>query len=232
MSSVLEIVENIAADEPVNPIKTVRFKKGEIILHSYQDTDYLHIVQNGLIKVYGINGKGEETVAVIYGKEDMFPLSWVILDRHKNAYFRAISDSDVILVPKKYFILAMKTNAELAFAMSCRILEQFEVYASRVNNLEFKHGYERLVYRLLLLANRFGTNVDGTIEIPRINQFDLAAMINVSREYLSRKMTKLEKLKLITYKQDTIIILEPELLYQKLGDDVSTLFFDPTQIKS
>lgn len=231
MRSVLEIINHLSANEPVNPVRTVKFSKGEIILHSYQDTDYLHVVRSGLIKVYGINDKGEEKVAVIYGKEDVFPLSWVMLNRHKNAYFQAISDSEISLISKDFFMTTMKTNADLAFAMSCRILEQFELYASRVNNLEFKYGHERLIYRLLLLADRFGKNVNDTVEIPRVNQSDLAAMINVSREYLSREMSKLEQRELIKYRKDIILILKPDILYKKLGDDVSALFFNPQHIK-
>jgi len=171
-------------------VRVVSFKKGEMILQAYQTSDYLHVIQEGLVKVYAINSSGEEAIAVVYGKKDIFPLSWIIQSRKKSVYYQAITDCKIVLVPQNILLELMKTNAKVSFAVSQQILEQHELYASRVNNLEFKYGRERLAYRLLLLGARFGHKIDDTTIIPRISQQDIAGMINMSRESLSREMSR------------------------------------------
>lgn len=208
-------------------VKVVSFKKGEMILQAHQTSDYLHIIQEGLVKVYTINSSGEEAIAVIYGKNDIFPLSWIIHSRKKSLFYQAISDCKVILLPQEILLEQMKTNAKISFAMSQQILEQNELHASRINNLEFKYGRERLAYRLLLLGARFGHKIDGTIIIPRISQQDLAGMINTSRESLSREMSRFERLHIVKYTPNNIVITDEAKLRSELGEDASVLFYDP-----
>lgn len=208
-------------------VKIVSFKKGEMVLQAHQTSDYLHVIQEGLVKIYAITQTGDEAIAVIYGKNDMFPLSWIIKSRKKSFYCQAISDCKIALIPQEILLEQMKTNAGISFAMSQRILEQYELYASRISNLEFKYGRERLAYRLLLLGARFGQKIDNTTIIPRISQQDLAGMINTSRESLSREMSRFERLNVMKYTNNSIVIVDEAKLRAELGEDASVLFYDP-----
>ncbi len=207
-------------------LKIVDFKKGEMILQAHQTSEYLHVIQEGLVKVYSITSSGDEAIAVIYGRQDVFPLSWIIQSRKKSMYYQAITHCRVALIPQKILLEQMQTSAEVSFAMSQRILEQYELYATRISNLEFKYGRERLAYRLLMLGARFGQKIDDTIIIPRINQHDLAAMINMSRESLSREMSRFERRGVIKYTNNSIVIADEAALRTELGDDVSVTFYD------
>lgn len=228
MSSVINAMKQNGLDEETlrRLLKIVSFKKGEMILQAHQVSEYLHIIYDGLVKVYTINAGGEEAVAVIYGKKDIFPLSWIIQSHKKSVYYQAITDCRIALLPQKILLEQMKSSASVAFAMAERILKQYELYASRVNNLEFTYGRERLAYRLLLLCARFGKRVDQTIVIPRINQHDLAAMINMSRESLSREMSRYERRGVVRYTNDSIIILNERELRAELGEDTPVVFYD------
>jgi CRP-like cAMP-binding protein len=228
MGSVMDAMVNNTSLGPIGPsVKTVSFKKGDIILHSYQSTDYLHVVRSGLVKVYTINNKGDEVIGVVYGKGDMFPLAWVMLNRHKDAFFQAMTDCEIALLPKQEFSRQMETSAEVSHEVSKRILEQFELYASHVTNLSFRFGRERLAYRLLLLGARVGEEVNGTIVLPRISQQDLAATIHTTRESLNREMTRFTRLNIVTSAPGKIVILDPAALRREVGEDVPVLFFDP-----
>lgn len=207
-------------------IKIVNFKKGEMILQAHQTSDYLHVIQEGLVKVYNITSQGDEAIAVIYGKQDVFPLSWIIQSHKKSVYYQAITDCRIVLIPQRIVLDQMKESADVSFAMCQRILEQYELYASRINNLEFKYGRERLAYRLLMLGARFGQKIDDTTIIPRINQHDLAAMINMSRESLSREMSRFERHEVVRYTNNSIVILNEDKLRAELGEDASVLFYD------
>lgn len=208
-------------------LKVINFRKGEMILQAHQTSEYLHIIQEGLVKVYRIANNGEEAIEVIYGKQDMFPLSWIIQSRKKSVYYQSITDCRIALLPRQMLLEYMKSSAAVSLAMCERVLEQYELYASRISNLEFKYGRERLAYRLLMLGARFGKRIDDTVIIPRINQHDMAAMINMSRESLSREMSRFEKHDIVKYTSNSIVILDEQKLRAELGDDASVLFYDP-----
>lgn len=228
MSSIVNAMkQNGLDDEAIRKlIKIVNFKKGEMILQAHQTSDYLHIIQEGLVKLYSITNQGEETIVVIYGKHDAFPLSWIIRSRRKGVYYQAITDCRIVLIPQKILLEQMKNSAGVAFAMCQRVLKQYELYASRIDNLEFKYGRERLAYRLVMLGSRFGKKIDNTIIIPRINQHDLAAMINMSRESLSREMSRFERHSVVKYTNNSIVILDEDALRAELGDNSLLALYD------
>ena len=215
--------------------KFVKFKKGEVILHPHDETNYLHVIDEGMVKIYTINAKGDQSISIIYGPRELFPLSCVIEERMKNiyfearmkdTYFEAMTDCKIELVPKDIFIEKLKTNADVSYAFSRKVLEQFAMYASRVSNLEFKFSRERLAYRLLVLAARFGEKKDGKYVLPYISQQDLAATLNLTRESVSREMSRFERLEIIGYGDSNIILMKPDDLHSEIGKDADVMFLE------
>ena len=222
---------NIALDHPEivelqKHVKVVDYKKGEIILRPYDQNQNIYAIGEGLVKVYRINSLGEEVISVIYGPDAIFPMMWIIEDKPQHVYFQALTACKIGLVPKDSFLGAAMRNTEVAFALTRKILEQFGIYASRVDNLGLKYARERLAYQLLVLAVRFGVTKDELITLPHISQQDLAAMIHLSRESVSREIKRFEKHDLIEYRKAHIIIKNPDKLRQEIGKDVDVTFYD------
>lgn len=207
-------------------IKEVRFRKGEIILHPYEDTAFLHVIRSGLVKAYTINSRGEEAINVIYGQDDLFPLAWIINQQRQPVYFQALTECRAVLVPQDVFLEYIQSSAAITYAVMQKILEQTTLFASRINNLEFKFARERLAYRLLVLAAKFGEpNKRGEMVIPHISQQDLAATINVSRESVSREISRFEKLGCLIYKSSGIVIKNQQQLHDEVRDTV-IMYYD------
>lgn len=203
------------------------FKKGDILLRPYDETEYVHTLLSGLVKVYTIDAQGNENMGIIYGRGDVFPIGWIIQERHQHAYFQAMTDCEIALLPKGIFLEQLKVNPMLAFAVIQKLLEQIYVYAARANNLGLRYARERLAYRLLVLCARFGTRQpDGSITIPHITQQDLASTINVSRENVNREIIRLEKMGIVSYTRSAITIYQPNALRKELGKGVQVMFFD------
>jgi CRP/FNR family cyclic AMP-dependent transcriptional regulator len=203
----------------------VSIKKGEILLRPKDDTENLHEVKTGLLKVYTINKNGDQTINAIYGPRDLFPMSWIIDQRHQEVYIEAITDVEVVLITRDSFMEMLNTDIDFAQMIAKRILEQFYLYASRVSNLGFKYAKERLAYSLLVLSGRFGERTeDGVYKLPYITQQDIAAMINVSRENVSREVSRLDRSGVIRYSRPFIEILKPEYLQKEIGDDTVVFY--------
>lgn len=209
-------------------VKRTLHKKGDVLLRPYDETSFVHTVRAGLVKVYTMDSQGNENMVAIYGSGDMFPMGWIIQERHQNAYFQAMTDCEIATLPRDYFLSRIKSNPHVAFAVIQKLLEQIYVYAARANNLGLRYARERLAYRLLVLSARFGTPEPGSqsVSIPHITQQDLASTINVSRENVNREITRLEKMGIITYNRRAITIHDPAALRKELGKGVQVMFYD------
>ena len=61
--------------------------------------------------------------------------------------------------------------------------------ADRIDGLEYTHGYSRIVYQLVALAERYGKpHGSGVIIMAPVKHHDIASSTNCSRETVSREL--------------------------------------------
>lgn len=111
-------------------------------------------------------------------------------------------------------------------ALAAQIAEQYAIYADRIDNLQYTNARDRLIYRIIQLSQRFGTETDGTIVIDAsITQTNLAKSINIARETVGREMEYLMRTHLVYRKRGKIVIMDIEKLYQELKDKSGLAYF-------
>jgi CRP-like cAMP-binding protein len=106
--------------------------------------------------------------------------------------------------------------------MARQLARQFTVFSDRIDNLEYKKSGERLAYRLLFLASRFGVrrNNRTVIDLPITHEV-LAGTINLARESVSREMEKLERRGIISRINHQIIINNMVALRETLSQPLN-----------
>lgn len=207
-------------------VKYVQYKKGTILLRPEEESQQMFFVIDGFLKAFSINARGEEAVVALFGKNDFFPLAWLIGQKRFKTTVQAISDCTIAQMPQEIFQQQLKSNVNFTYVVMQKVMEQFILYLSYVNNLSLKYGRERLAYRLLLMAAIFGEYKGDTVLLPHISQFDLAAMVNISREGISREMSRFDRMDILKYSSKGIEILDLKSLHKELGDDVKVMFYD------
>lgn len=197
------------------------YSKGEVILDAEQRSD-VYYIESGFVKVYAINGQGELYTHIIYKSGELFPVMWTFNDSIQNVFYEAVTPTVVRHTSKEKFLAFAKGSVEAAYALIVQVSQQFFVYTSRVDNLEYRSARERVVYRLLFLGHRFGIKqADGIyIEVPLTHEL-LASTINLVRESVSRELEKLEKKQLISYKNRHIVIHDTQKLNEELSDPLN-----------
>jgi CRP-like cAMP-binding protein len=220
------ITQYFSADEIKRHIKTITFKKGEMVMRPHDETNNIYAIINGLAKVYNVDVRKSEYISVIYGPGDFYPLAWLIDQSRPPIYFQAMTDCQMHVVPRKIFQRHINENIELSNSFTHRVVEQFAYYASTVNNLGLKYGRERLCYKLLVLGSKFGVDDDGTVVIPHISHSDLGATINMTRETVNKEISKLEKLGVLEYNRKNIVLKDMNYLHKEIGENVPVAFFD------
>lgn len=201
-------------DQLIRNARLSSYSKGEVILRTDRTPPAVFMVKEGYVKVYSITEAGEENLHIIYGPDTIFPLIWAFTGRLRQVFYEAMGDVTLYRIGKDDFLLFLEGNPTAMKSILHRLIEMFNVYADRIDNLEYTKASTRVARRLFLLTQRFGKvlpNKQIYIEAP-VRHHDLANSLNLSRETVSREMEKLEKNGLVTYKDHHIVILDLESL--------------------
>jgi CRP/FNR family transcriptional regulator len=198
-----------------------KFKKGEIIIRPYDDVKCIYVIVSGIIKSYTINKRGEEFTRIMYGEDEFFPLSWIANRARNDVFYGAVTDCEVFEVPRDVFTDKITTSVDITHATLVKVIEQYTVLVASVDNLEYKYARERLAFRLLMIAARFGDKQeDGSIVLPVVSQQDLGSAINLTRESVSRELARFERHGYISITKGRIKMLDTEKMSTELDGNL------------
>jgi CRP-like cAMP-binding protein len=196
------------------------FQKNQIVLHAQDVATGLYYINDGFVKIYTINNRGEEQIHLLYGPGDVFPLTALLGEADSNVFYQAMTDSKIAHIGLDAVQQKLQSDVKFAYAAMQKSIQQFRVYISRVHSLEHRFARERLAHRLLILAERFGVPTERGLELQApLTQHVIASSINLSRETVSREMERFVArgyIKEISRSGGPITILDPEGLAKEL----------------
>ena len=223
-------VKNAHSDVVSSFFKTgspLYFQKGDLILGNQPDPDGVYFVETGFVKVYSINDRGDELIRLIYGQGELFPLAWGYLGVNSELYYEALAETLAWRASQDRFLMLLQCNVEASFAIACQMALQLHIYSGRLENLEYGRSRERVVYRLLFLAGRFGVRRGRRVVITAPITHDIVAKsINLVRESVSREIEKLEAKGIVEHSNRHIIITDLERLRQQLNEPTGLKHWD------
>lgn len=187
--------------------------KGQIF-QTNQDTEKLNMIEYGFVKRFLITKDGAESVQAIYGPGHVFPLTIVFLEffnqkiyQGKETYFyQAITKVSLFCKNIKDVHEESKKNNEILLDLLKESGKRLRSNINKLENKSYNSAFEQLSHRLLHLALAYGIprGKSRIIDMP-IRHQDLADMLNMSRETVSKNLTKLRDTGLIT--TDKVIIV-------------------------
>jgi CRP-like cAMP-binding protein len=185
-----------------------QFSKGAVIIRPGDDIQGMYYIEQGFVRVYSQTNRNEQYLHVIYGPTEIFPLAVIASPLPPTVHYAAFSDCELTRLPQEALTRIMHTNLDVTRELAEKAAMQFRLYSARLDNLQYKFARERLIYRLLFLAARFGIREDdGTyfIDVPMTQQL-IGDSINLSRESVSREFDRLRSKGLIGYRDMNLII--------------------------
>lgn len=196
----------------------VEYAKGETIIRPEDTPQGVFLIEKGFVKSYDITKYGEENLLVIRGVNQMFPLLWSMTDERTDVYYQAMSDVSLLRIHREVYLEKIDKDPEFTRGVLEQVLKMYHVHSQRVLNLEYRTAPERIAFRLLVLADRFGAKSAHGIEIAApVRHQDIAESVNCSRETASRVIAKLQKRGLVGSFDGSLVLLNPEGLMDIIG---------------
>lgn len=198
-----------------------KYAAGEVILSGAEVSGAFYI-QSGFVKIYSISDAGSQYMHIIYKQGEVFPLIWILRGIRRRVFYEAMSDVEIYEIGKSDFLEALKTDSNVTFAILRQLAEQYGIYADRLDNLQYKSAYERVAYRILFLASRFGQQRGKKILINApITHEVIAESVNLARESVSRQVEKIQKKGFISYNRGRIVINDVRAFSREFSEPIS-----------
>ena len=159
-------------------------KSGEFLFREGELCSFVSIVVSGQVKISSMTYSGQELVFNILEKNEIFGNNLIFSDNpHYKGDVRAIKETVLVNISKENLTTILQSNKEFLL-MYLNIQSNFgKKLNSTIKMLSFTSIEERFMYYLH----------EQKSEIIFHSITDLADLLHVSREALSRLLTKLEK---------------------------------------
>lgn len=179
-----------------------KYSKGDVI-HTSEDICYsMGRVESGSVKISRVLPSGKEIVLKEISAGDSYAELIVFANTSYPGWIIAKEDTIVKEVSGKIILESLKNNENLELFLS-GISHKMLVLTDKIELLSFKTLKQKLIF--LLTQNSTLTIKDVTIS-------DLASILGCSREALSRSISDLVSLGVISHKDSEIRIINEEKL--------------------
>lgn len=196
-----------------------KYTKGQILILSGDQTDYVYYLVSGKVKQYDVTYRGDEIILNVFKPGAFFPMSLAI-NKTMNPYiYEAETDIEIRQAPADEVVEFLHNNPDVTFDLLSRLYKGIDGLLGRMAYLMAGSAKSRVLYELLIEAKRFGQAQDKGFLL-NISEKDLGARAGLSRETISREIHKLKTDNIIITKDNRLFINNLNALEKKLGQEV------------
>ncbi len=194
------------------------YGRGDTIIRAGDTPSGVYLITEGWVQVYSLCDDGEANIISSLARADIFPLEWAISGTVHDVSFAALETTRVLRVSRDSFSQLVNTNPQIAEAMSRTLADYYCRLSHELENLPYRSARERVAFRLVSLADRFGNARGDEVVIGQHvpNEY-IARSSNMTRETASREISRLHHKGLIQHKSGYIIIKDLSALKHEAG---------------
>ena len=176
--------------------------RGTHIFDAGDPADTLFQLRSGLVKMTAVTYSGGEMLLEVYHPDAVFG-EMCFCDEQHSATATAIEDSEVATATVNQLRSLLREQPDLAFALFGELASRLSSAYANLQTAVFDVVLTRVAGRLVELAANTPRADDGTSDfLYKVPHSDLAEMLGVRRETVTRAMVELRRLNLITYLPD------------------------------
>lgn len=184
--------------------REIELNKGQILFQKGALLDGFYVTVYGQIKLAFSSPQGNEKVVSIIGPGQSFGEAVMFMERPSPVLAQALEDSRLLYIAKQSLFAAIDRDSAFARRMLAGLSMRLHSLIEDVENYSLRSSTQRLIGFLLQLA---GTPDNGpvTLELPA-SKHVIASRLNLTPETLSRVLSSLSDVGMITVKGRHIVV--------------------------
>lgn len=194
-----------------------KFKKNKVIFNKGDRGNVLFILTTGTVKLSLFDQSGKEMILKMLYKNDFFGEMSLLDDYFRSATVTAVEDSNALLIYRNEFMRLIHEFPGIALEMLKVFIHRLKTSDKKIVSLTFFDAFRKVSSTIIDLAEKTGrqegkhTAIDLTL-----TRQDMANMIGLSRETLTRILQELHFREILNVSRKKIVILNPKALEEEV----------------
>ncbi len=189
----------------------IRVRKGQRFIEEGSETKGVFFVQNGLVKVHRHWGDKEMIIRFAKNGEIVGHRGLAAGQSLSPVTATAMQDSVLCFVELDFFKTLLRTNNSFAYELMMFYARELQWSEQKMGSLVHLPVKERLIQNLLYLAEHFGVDENGFLQI-ELTKTDVAAYTGTTYETIHRIISELSAEGLVLFSGKKIKINDRERL--------------------
>jgi CRP-like cAMP-binding protein len=168
------------------------YKKGEAIYREGDHALYYYQILTGKIKQNNYNDEGKEFIQNILGEKQSFGDPMLFLEKFYAMNAIALTDVELIRVPKKNFMELLEKNPKISLDMNTCLSQRLYFKAIMLQNMSSPNPFSRLKGLLDYLKSYHDGECDHCFQVELTRQ-QMADLTGIRVETVIRTLKKMER---------------------------------------
>ena len=183
--------------------RTVRYKKGDIVLMQNVVPSHAYAVKSGVIRSYTTTVDWDERSISFITENEVFPICWVFSKTASTLYYYiAHTDCEVYEMKKDDFQEFISSSASVSYALLDHSINDYVTKTLQITALEQTKAVSKILHTMNYFALRYGHRLEEDIikiNIP-LTQKDIASFSGIARETVATELSKIRDKNILTHK--------------------------------
>jgi CRP/FNR family cyclic AMP-dependent transcriptional regulator len=181
------------------------YPRGAFILRAGEETDALHIILSGRVKILIPDDQGREVILAVLGTNDFFGEMGLLDDQPRSASVETLEACQMLRLSKAGFTGCLENNFGLAMQIIHDLVKRLRQADRKIESLALIDVYGRVARLLLDQAEE----IDGQWIVKQAPpKQEIARMIGASREMVSRVVKDLQQRGYIRAEKRRVYLLD------------------------
>lgn len=201
---------------------TVKFSKGEIILHQDEVPKYVYSIKSGVVEETNITRTGCSQSISFEIIGDIFPKDWAFAKTERTLfYYNAYTDCELYVINRDDFLTQLVYNLEFTNKMLRRTANALIGARLQIDSLEKPNASIKLMYMFRCFCLMYGRDIaPNTVELlVPLTQQTIADHVGLTRETASIELNRLKAKGIILSCKQKIYVINTEALAQQIEDE-------------
>lgn len=189
--------------------KELNFKKGEFIFEQGYNSNYIYLINKGIVKCHKIDESGKELTTSLYKEDDLFGYASLMQNIPYQESATAMENCELVAVPKEELKEVLNNNHKVNFDLINLLSDNLAETKDQLLQMAYGSVRKKTAATILQFAEKMNKKNEDSIKISRS---DLASVAGIATESLIRTLSSFNKEGIIEIEGRNIKILDMDLL--------------------
>lgn len=192
--------------------KARQFANGSILFEEGELPAGVFVIVDGRVKMSVTSPEGRTLVLGFFGPGSVIGLAANILGRPNAATAETVEKTKAIFTPRRELLREIQTNAAAGWQIAQLVSENCYFLTGKLGAVDLSESAPQMVARCLLGLIAHHTTHDGQPEQIDLSQETIAQMVGLSRETVSRQLSKFRRRGVLDWTRSDFIIRDRRAL--------------------